>query len=152
MGKSNWIIRVLIVSSSMIDLSLGLGLLPVAAGVSSVAVKVATPSSVTFVNTMSSPRATMNDRLTTITGQYSYVGNPCTTEPCLPGMTYAVLVNETYYYLTIDGRWLSQNQSWDGYMPEVNEIVSIAGVTSEGVDIFGVSFHKMEVESLVPVK
>lgn len=67
-------------------------------------------------------------------------------------MTYAVLVNETYYYLTIDGRWLSQNQSWDGYMPEVNEIVSIAGVTSEGVDIFGVSFHKMEVESLVPVK
>ena len=134
-------------------LSFGLSTTPSAAvKVSTGDVTLSARPFVTFVNAMSSPHTKMNDRFTTITGEYSYVGNPCTTQPCLPGMIYAVFVNGTYYHLTSKGHWLWENQSWDGYMPEVNEVVSVTGVKSESLDIVGVPFHNIEVESLVPVK
>ena len=109
----------------------------------------AVTSAVPHVSAMYSPLRRINDSMTTITGQYSYVGNPCTTEPCLPGMIYAVSVNETVYYLTIDGCWLWENRSWNGYTPEIDDAVRVTGVTSEHTDIFGLPFFSIEVESIV---
>jgi hypothetical protein len=93
-----------------------------------------------------------NESLSTITGRYSYIGNPCTTEPCLPGMTYAVLANDKYYYITIDECWFSENQSWDGYTPEMDDLVTVTGCLREKKDVFGKPFYTMEVVSLQPAK
>lgn len=56
-------------------------------------------------------------KTTTITGEYLAVGNPCTTKPCLPGIVYAVLADNTRYYLTVEGSFLwspdYNNRSWE---------------------------------------
>jgi hypothetical protein len=90
--------------------------------------------------------------LKTITGRYSYTGNPCITDPCLPGMAYAVLANEKYYYITVNGRWFSENRSWDEYTPQPDDIVTITGYLQEKKDAFGESFHTIEAVSLKKAK
>jgi len=87
---------------------------------------------------------------TTVAGYYVLVGNPCTTDPCLPGVVYAVLVDDTYYHLTVKGSWLWVNRSWDGYTPEVGDFVTVTGYVEEMVDIFGAPFYNIEVVSLEP--
>jgi hypothetical protein len=93
-----------------------------------------------------------DESLSAITGRYSYIGNPCTTEPCLPGMAYAVVANDKYYYITIEDHWLSENRSWDGYMPELDDLVTVAGYLGEKKDVFGKPFYTIEVVSLQPAK
>jgi len=96
------------------------------------------------------PLLTRDASATTITGEYLLVGNPCTTDPCLPGLVYAVLVDDTYYYPTVDGSWLWWNRSWDGFTPEAGDFVTVTGHVDEMVDIFGDSFYNIEVVSLKP--
>lgn len=75
-----------------------------------------------------------------------------TTVPCLPGVAYAVLANDEYYYITIDGDWFSDNRSWSGYTPELDDLVTVTGSLREKKDAFGKSFHTIEVVSLQPAK
>ena len=93
-----------------------------------------------------------SENLTTITGRYSYIGNPCTTKPCLPGMAYALEANDQYYYLTIDDYCFSENRSWDGYAPELNDLVKVSGYLGKKKDVFGKTFCTIEVASLLPAK
>jgi hypothetical protein len=90
--------------------------------------------------------------LKTITGRYSHVGNFCTTDPCLPGMAYAVLANEKCYYITVNDRWISENRPWDEYTPQPNDIVTITGYLKEKKDVFGKPFQTIEVVSLKQAK
>jgi hypothetical protein len=87
---------------------------------------------------------------TTVTGNYILAGSPCTTEPCLPGLVYAVSVDEDTYYLTLEGSWLWWSRSWDGYTPEIGDLVTVTGYVDERVDISGDPFHNLEVVSLQP--
>jgi len=97
------------------------------------------------------PLVMRNALIATITGEYLLVGNPCTTDPCLPGLVYAVLADDTYYYPTVEGSWLWWNRSWDGYTPEVGDFVTVIGYVDEMVDIFGTPFYNIiEVVSLKP--
>ena len=88
------------------------------------------------------------ERITTITGIYSYIGNPCTTSPCLPGMVYVVCKDHQFYYLTVNRIWLWENQSWEGYLPKEGDLVTVIGYLSTKQDIKGMSFYEMEVISL----
>jgi hypothetical protein len=90
--------------------------------------------------------------LKTITGRYSFIASPCITDPCLPDMAYAVLTNEEYYYITMNGHWFSDDRSWDEYTPQSNDIVTITGYLQEKKDVFGKSFHTIEVVSLKQTK
>jgi hypothetical protein len=87
---------------------------------------------------------------TRTSGEYLQVGTPCTTDPCLPGMVYALLVDHTYYFLTLDDAWLWWNRSWDGYRPEIGDSVTVAGYANETRDRFGAALHKIEVVALAP--
>jgi parallel beta-helix repeat protein len=87
---------------------------------------------------------------TTIAGEYALVGNPCTTDPCLPCVVYAVIADDTTYHLTVEGHWLCENRSWDGYTPESGDWVTVTGYVSERVDIRGDPFYDIEVSSLKP--
>jgi hypothetical protein len=93
-----------------------------------------------------------SNSLKTITGRYSYIGYPCITDPCLPGMAYAVLVNDKCCYITVNGYWFSDNRSWEEYTPELNDLVTITGYLQENKDVFGKSFYTIEVVSLKPAK
>ena len=90
--------------------------------------------------------------LKTITGRYSYIGNPCITHPCLPSMAYAVLTNEKHYYITVNGRWSSENRFWDEYTPQPNDIVTITGYLQEKKDVFDKTFYTIEAVSLKQAK
>lgn len=90
--------------------------------------------------------------LKTITGRYVCIGNPCVTSPCLPGMAYAVLANAKSYYVTVNGRWFSENRSWAEYTPQPNDIVMISGYLHEQNDIFGKPFYTIEAVALKPAK
>jgi len=87
-----------------------------------------------------------------IRGVYSYVSNPCMTKPCLPGMVFAVLAKGTYYYLTIQGRMIFENRSWEGYSPEPGAIITVEGYLRTQEDIMGKKFFEIEVISLKPAK
>lgn len=91
--------------------------------------------------------------LSTITGGYLPVPNPCTTSPCLPGIVYAVLADGTCYHLTVDGAWLwssGESPSWDGYTPEEGDRVTVSGYVSSHEDVSGAAFYEIEVVSLSP--
>lgn len=86
--------------------------------------------------------------LTTLTGQYCLVGNPCTTEPCLPGMASAVLADGEYYFLAVHDRLISDSCAWDKYWPQANDKVIVIGFPQRKEDVFGNPFHIIEVVSL----
>lgn len=89
-----------------------------------------------------------NENVHTVTGVYSYVSNPCTTMPCLPGMVFAVHADSAYYYLTVRGHLIFKKLSWEGYAPEPGEIVTVTGYLSIHEDIRGDKFFELEVISL----
>ncbi len=92
------------------------------------------------------------ENLDVMIGWYLLIGNPCTTIPCLPGVAYAVFAHDEYYYVTIDGHWISENRSWYGYTPEAGDLVSVTGSLSEKRDAFGKPFHTIEVVSIQRAK
>ncbi len=85
-----------------------------------------------------------------ITGRYAYVPNPCTTKPCLPGMVYAINAKGTDYFLTVNGRWFSENRPWNEYTPSPGDEVDVTGKVSKQKDVRGDEFRTIEVASLVP--
>ena len=91
-----------------------------------------------------------NEKIDTLTGRYMITGNPCTTRPCLPGVAYAILVNDEHYFITLNGHWFSENRSWEGYTPEPGNMVTVAGSAEEKIDIYGKPFHTIEAVSVYP--
>jgi hypothetical protein len=67
-------------------------------------------------------------------------------------MAFAVLANDKYYYITVNGRWFCENRTWDGYTPELGDLVTITGYLMEEQDAFGKPFHTVEAVSLQQAK
>lgn len=88
----------------------------------------------------------------TLTGRYVYVGNPCTMDPCLPGMAYALQVGDRLYFITTDHRWFSENRGWNGYTPQPEDRVTITGYCGEKKDVYDNSFYTIECLSLTKAK
>jgi len=84
----------------------------------------------------------------TVSGEYCYIENPCTTRPCLPGMVYALRTEDNYYYLSVQGHLVSESLSWRGFSPQTGEQVTASGRLSRQEDIFGKSYQKIELLSL----
>ena len=99
---------------------------------------------------MQVPVTPISQRL--VIGEYLIVGNPCTTDPCLPCIVWAVWAGDIYYHLTIQGAWLGEPHSWDGYTPAEGDKVAVFGEVSEGKDIFGHTFYNLEVNWLKPAR
>ncbi|HNX39761.1 MAG TPA: hypothetical protein PKK11_04195 [Methanothrix sp.] len=87
-----------------------------------------------------------------IFGEYCYIENPCTTRPCLPGMVYAVRADGSYYYLSVQGHFVSESLSWKGHNPQIGDQVTATGYLSRHEDIFGNGYLKMELISLQTVQ
>jgi hypothetical protein len=91
-----------------------------------------------------------DDVLTTITGKYMFLPNPCTTEPCLPGMAYALESSGQCFFLTMAGQWSDKVIEREGWVPKMGDTVTVAGRVMQRRDVRGEPFLTIEVESLMP--
>lgn len=85
----------------------------------------------------------------TITGKCVFLPNPCTTKPCLPGMAYAVESDGQPLFLTRSGRWSAIPLGWNGFVPDVGDIITVIGQVTQRADVRGQPFLTIEVDSLV---
>ena len=115
------------------------------------------------IDTLNQTATTLNQSLTeirnslyyytTIAGKLVYVGNPCTTSPCLPGIVLAVSTETALYYLTVGGTWLwdgNEDFSWNGYAPRDGDHVIAIGYARMKCDLQGNVFSEIEILSLTP--
>jgi hypothetical protein len=91
-----------------------------------------------------------NEGTPTVTGRYAFVPNPCTTQPCLPGMAYAIESGGQCFFLTLGGRWSDQAHTWEGWMPSLGDTISVRGSIRQRLDIRGDPYFTIEAESVVP--
>ena len=92
----------------------------------------------------------MTEQATKITGKLELVPNPCTTKPCLPGLAFAVVVDDRVpYFLTSDGRFQMQNAV---NLPSPGEIVVAVGRVDDQKDVNDNAFKTLEFTSLTRAK
>lgn len=99
------------------------------------------------------PAGSFNTASTTIKGEYLCVPNPCFSDPCLPGLIWAVKYDDTLYHLvheTYGWLWDCNKVSWDGYRPKEGATVVVVGEVSEEQDIRGKAYYNINVERLLP--
>jgi len=89
-----------------------------------------------------------DEALVTLSGRYMLVPNPCTTEPCLPGMAYAVEADGQCFFLVQDGRLLPYSHAWNGWAPAVADVVSVTGAIRQQIDVRGNPYFTIEVIQL----
>lgn len=85
----------------------------------------------------------------TITGKYVFLPNPCTTEPCLPGMAYALESSGQCFFLTMAGRWSDKPIERGEWTPELGDTATVVGRVTQRRDVRGEPFLTLEVESLM---
>ena len=84
-------------------------------------------------------------------GPYVLVPNPCTTEPCLPGMAAAIECQGTLYFLAQHGQWLKEGFSLAGWSPAPGDGLCVRGTIHKQRDLHGEPFLLLEVEAMSPV-
>jgi hypothetical protein len=89
-----------------------------------------------------------NGKRQTLVGTLTLVPNPCTTRPCVPGMAFAVIVGDTPYFLTKDGRLCMSNYAWAPTAPTLGAQVTATGVVAENSDVNDCLFRVIEFTSL----
>jgi len=72
--------------------------------------------------------------LVTLVGTYSMTAEPCTTEPCLPGMVAAIETDTDTIILLVDGHWISNYLHFNGFRP--GEALELVGYyVSGGIEV-----------------
>ncbi len=100
-------------------------------------------SGVTDFNLVTTPLDTLMMR-----GVYTFVGNPCTTYPCLPGIVAAMMGDGIEFVLLINGIWSSQPISWNGVTPMLDDSIEVTAVYEEHFDIFGERYYTLDLVDL----
>lgn len=87
----------------------------------------------------------------TITGTLALLPNPCTTKPCLPGMAFAVIADDSVqYFLTKGGGFYMLGSGESNKMPAPGDKVVASGDVQERRDIAGNIFTTIELTTLRP--
>lgn len=92
-----------------------------------------------------------DEQATTLTGRYVLMPNPCTTEPCLPGMAPALESAGRHFFMTAGGRLLDKPAERWAWQPQYGDTIAVTGRTGQQVDIHGKAFATIEVESLTQI-
>ena len=105
------------------------------------------------VFTSVAPAGSFNTVSITIRGEYLCVPNPCFSDPCLPGLIWAVKHDDTLYHLVHEMYgwiWDCSKISWDGYSPKEGATVVVVGEVSEEQDIQGNTYYNIGVKHILP--
>ncbi len=81
-----------------------------------------------------------------VTGTLDVEGNPCLTDPCLPGIVYIIVSNEGDYVLSDNGQWFDDTFIWDGcdYTFDFGDSAIAVGVITERRDINWETYHTID--------
>ena len=94
-------------------------------------------------------RLTVSDGVVVaITGSLILAPNPCTTEPCLPGMALAIHSDGRLLFLTSSGAFRTTTTAWAEAEIEPGAVVTVRGVVRERRDVAGRPYLTIEVSSL----
>lgn len=74
--------------------------------------------------------------------------NPCTTEPCLPGMALAIDVGGELCFVTHQGSWQADTGALGHPGLTVGQVVVANGTMKEITDVRGKVFRAIEVNSI----
>jgi len=88
----------------------------------------------------------------TVIGSLILTPNPCTTEPCLPGLAYAIDADGRRLFVTTDGALRMQGHHWAEAEPEPGSRVAAHGIVRARRDIAGRPYLAIEVSSLSPAE
>lgn len=88
----------------------------------------------------------------TVTGSLILAPNPCTTEPCLPGLAYAIEADGRHLFVTTDGALRMQGHRWAEADLEPGSRVAAHGIVRARQDIAGRPYLAIEVSSLSPAE
>ncbi len=80
-----------------------------------------------------------------ITGIYDVIGNPCLTNPCVPGVVSIVTSNDTNYVLTQKDIWFQGDFSWKGYSPIPGDMVMAKGIITKRNNINRKEYLTLEI-------
>jgi hypothetical protein len=86
-----------------------------------------------------------------IYGIFSFSPNPCMTYPCLPGLVQTVITEKKLFFLLHDHRLADESVHWYNFQPLPGQMVKAKGVTGHLTDIYKISFHTIDVQSIEPV-
>ena len=85
----------------------------------------------------------------TVQGRCVFVPNPCTTQPCLPGMAHALLADDgELWFITRGGQWSDQPPRVGARTLHVGERLVLTGEASERSDAFGRPYRLIEAASV----
>ena len=92
------------------------------------------------------------------TGRLALVPNPCTTDPCLPGLAVALEQPGTPLLLARQGQWLTEADTPPGWSPALGlrlgdalgRVVTVTGAVSDRSDRLGAPYRLLEVVALSP--
>jgi hypothetical protein len=93
-----------------------------------------------------------NEDAETVTGSLILAPNPCTTEPCLPGLAYAIDADGRRVFVTTDGALRMHGHHWVEAELEPGSRVAGRGIVKERRDISGRPYLAIEVSSLAPAE
>ena len=74
--------------------------------------------------------------------------NPCTTQPCLPGMALAIDVGNELCFITCQGSWQADISALGTPGLTVGQVVVAKGTRNDITDVRGEVFHAIEVNSI----
>lgn len=83
-----------------------------------------------------------------VEGALVLVPNPCTTQPCLPGMALAVDTGDGPCFLTRQGTWLMDPGALGPPPVAIGDLVRVTGSVNQAVDVRGEAFRTVELGSV----
>ena len=88
----------------------------------------------------------------TVTGSLTLAPNPCTTEPCLPGLAYAIDADGRLMFMTTDEALRMHGGEWLDVRLGPGSQVTVRGIVRERRDIVGRPYLAIEVTSVAPAE
>jgi hypothetical protein len=84
---------------------------------------------------------------TTVRGRIGLLPNPCTTQPCLPGLALAIEGPAGRHFLTRGRAWVTDPGALAPDLAPGDEVV-VTGVEARRTDVHGQPFRTLDVESV----
>ncbi len=93
------------------------------------------------------PNEEMPDKKT-ITGKLTEIPNPCTTDPCLPGVVTAIETDSLNYIITVNHLWYDREVVINNDTLRVNDSVEAYGSITKKQDLQSQTYYEIEIINL----
>ncbi len=87
---------------------------------------------------------------TQFTGILQQVGNPCTTNPCLPGLVWSLETDTADFILSVDNSWIWEDDLIiNGTQYYEGDTIIVMGTDTIKYDIIGNPYYELEISEVI---